>query len=572
MSRVARLGAEASRDGALRAPVCTPKGNPRAHTHARTDIMSAEQLNALGKLEPSALRERLPELFACIDAASEDDSPLVASLAERAFNGEEGLVLLRKPECLPFVLHGVAHADSQVRSLTILQLHRLAASKDDIGQLVAQGVLSKIAAAVGDGQLKVAERASCFFAACAAAGEATLAAALGDPATLAALTELGGGGGGDGGGGGRGGSSVLRLRALALFASLAASGDAQFGLVASRGLLEPVLALWRGPDALVRLNAVELLATLASTRAGVDWLRSSGVLEELCACLDIEPGEDPMEDLQRPAVLGCLARILEAGGPPASHALVGEQRLARRLWPMLKRGVPHEQLCAGLACLCAAAAAPAGMRDILGFEGAGLSEGGEGAGALGRTLSAHEERTRVSAMAVAAQLAATFADTVSRSQGGPGAMEVDHQSGEQPPPATALQPAMEGLIAACSPSPSTTPADAIANMARSLSDELRVAALGLLRSLALVEWGALALCASEGVLELLLTSEQVHAVPAEELRLKHSIAQAMMAWQTPQAEAILGPTTSKALRAYATTGPFAPQRPRPARMAAPLTL
>ena len=78
------------------------------------------------------------------------------------------------------------------------------------------------------------------------------------------------------------------------------------------------------------------------------------------------------------------------------------------------------------------------------------------------------------------------------------------------------------------------------------------------------------LCASEGVLELLLTMESVHAVPADELRRKHAVARALSRW--PAALESIGGTVASQVHAYVAAGPFAPQRARAAKMAAPLTL
>ena len=75
----------------------------------------------------------------------------------------------------------------------------------------------------------------------------------------------------------------------------------------------------------------------------------------------------------------------------------------------------------------------------------------------------------------------------------------------------------EGARDACSPTETTSAADAIAKNCQSLSDDLRRASLQLLHAMATAPWGAAELCASEGA-ELLLTAESVHAVPAEELR------------------------------------------------------
>ena len=90
----------------------------------------------------------------------------------------------------------------------------------------------------------------------------------------------------------------------------------------------------------------------------------------------------------------------------------------------------------------------------------------------------------------------------------------------------------------------------------------------LLHALASLEWGALQLCASEGTLEILMTSPYINA-STDELRLKHAIAVALMGW--PQVAASLGSTAASALRAYVAAGPFSSQRPR-AAVAAPLTL
>ena len=66
-----------------------------------------------------------------------------------------------------------------------------------------------------------------------------------------------------------------------------------------------------------------------------------------------------------------------------------------------------------------------------------------------------------------------------------------------------------------------------------------------------------------------MTGSGVHTSSAEELRLKHSIADALLRW--PQVTSALGTTAAAALKGYVAAGPFASQRPR-ATMAAPLTL
>ena len=215
----------------------------------------------------------------------------------------------------------------------------------------------------------------------------------------------------------------------------------------------------------------------------------------------------------------------------------------------------------------AAATSPVGLRATLALESSGDGGRVEGSGALAKLLKAPEEHTRVCAMAVTAQLASTYGDLQAhRSR----AANLDANDA-QDEATRMLTDSMTQVFRSCSPSASTTAADAIANMGRSLSAEVRVAALELLRALAGIQWGAMELCASEGVLELLLTTDIVHTVPAEELRLKHAVASSLLRW--PEAlEAQLGAAAAKSLKQYVQAGPFAPQRPRAAQAAAPLTL
>ena len=110
--------------------------------------MSAPSIEALATLSPAELRTRLPELFAAIDAADDASAPLVASLAGRAFDGNEGLDVLRDPLSVPFALRGLGHTDSQVRSLTAQQLTRLAATTADVNLLKERGLLSTLASLV----------------------------------------------------------------------------------------------------------------------------------------------------------------------------------------------------------------------------------------------------------------------------------------------------------------------------------------------------------------------------------------------------------------------------------------
>ena len=517
-------------------------------------MASPTTADALLSLSSAELRLHLPQLFQLIDSADEASAPMVSILAERAFEGSDGLAALRDAQTLPFVQRGLSHGDPQVRSLTIAQVQRLATSASNVRLLCERGVLAKVATAVGDDALAVSQRATALFTTCASAGADALRAVLDDGATLNALRAHSDG-------------SVLELRVLALFSSLAAAGDEQFTMVASRELLAPALRLWRAGDPLVQLNAVELFTAVAATPKGVAWLRESGVAGEmLSAVLDVGIGEDALVDLLRPAVLGCIATILELGGAPAADLLLREHSLLPRVWPALDARAPHEQLHAALAVVRAAAASHVGATTVLSLCGAGDAAR---ASSLGALLRAHDERTRVGAMAALAGLVEACAaiNSGGGGGGGDGAMDVD---GTAATANEALDASAQALVAACSPSESTAAADAIGKMGQSLSDDLRTAALRLLRALAMTPWGAAELCEAEGVLELLLTSETVHTVPADELRLKHSVACELARW--PSLLARMGAAAVTQVNAYVAAGPFAPQKARAAKAAAPLTL
>ena len=535
------------------------------------DQVADALLAELNALTPSALRERLPDLFQAVEAADEATRPLVQSIAERAFAGEAGLAVLL--HSAPLIARGLSHSDTGVRALTLVQVVRMAPSPVGLAELINHKLLEGIAVAVGDRDLTISQRASSFFIACAAGGPEQLALTLADTPTLAALRVLVVGSSSRSG-------SVIALRALALCVEMAATGDAQFELVAACGLLEPLLALWRGDDHLVRLNVAELFGTLGRTAAGLGWLgaEGTGVLAELCATLDVPVGDDPLLDLLRPAVVGCLGTLLEEGGARAAEALLGsEHGLVGKLWLLIRSREP-EQLCSALATLRAAASSPIGYTAILTLQAAG---GGGGAGGvseetrLASLQRVADERARIGALAVTAQLVATY------SEGAAGAAGAAGTAGLSPPPlsleadATAVTGALEvglrALVSACSPSPSTSAADAIGALVKSLSPDIRLVAMRLLGALAATEWGARELCASEGTLEVLTTSSDEHRLLSPlELREKHGIAKALIRW--PQAPALLGTTATAALNAYVAAGPFAPQRPRAAIPAAPLTL
>lgn len=422
-------------------------------------------------MEPS-----LADLFVEIDGATEANAALVISQAARALEGDAGLAILRDAASVPFVRRGLTHQDSRVRELTIAQLMRLATTPADVTLLRERGLLAEVAGALGDGVLHVAQRAAAFLTACAMAGAATLELALADDGTQSRLASLVGGDTG----------SVVELRALDTFAAMAASGDTQFALMANQhGLLARALALWRGADPLVRLNAVEIFGVLARCGAGFTWLHSHGVLREMLACVDGSVGDDPLVDLQRPIVLGCLGALLETGGGTAQAALLTEAGIVRRLWPLLSSGV-SEQVGAALAVLRAAATTTLGATAIV----AHLSSEPAAAALapLAALMRAHDERTRIGALSVAAQLLTTHASDLGATP--PTPVEVEATADATAATSGAIDVTLQSLVRTISPTASTTTADAVANGARSVGGDLRLASYELLVAMAHVEWGA----------------------------------------------------------------------------------
>ena len=499
-------------------------------------------LDALLPLGPDALRERLPELLAAAGSATEETAPLLLTLAGRAFEGDGGLAVLRAEASLPFIKGSLAHADSNVRCFALAQLRRCADSKADVVALRSRGLLALAAAALSDEVLAVASKVTELFVAIASSADgAALGEALADAGALGALHDAA-----------SGGSSVVALRALSLVAGMVAAGDdEQFGLISTKGLLAPMLRLWRGDDPLVKLNAAELFGVVARRAAGFGWLRDAGVLDELCRALDKPVGADALDDLARPAILDCLTTIVATAPPAASAALVRDSRLVARLWVLLKAREP-EQHCAALGALRAVCAVASGTVSVL--QRCADGGGADGPARLGPHLRAHDERSRVAALGVLTQLAATLAAA---------ALDGDERAD--------LSSALRHLVASISNAPTRTAYDELAAMGSSLSDGLRLAAYAALAALAAHDWAAEALCRSEGAIELLTTSHPNVLTPStDELRLKHAAATALLHWEG--ADAALGAATAKRLRDFAESGPFATQAQRVAIPAEPVAL
>ena len=244
-----------------------------------------------------------------LDAATAEESPLVTALVGRVFDGDGGLAALRAEASLPFVQRGLAHADPRVRAVTVSQLQRCVPA--GLEELCERGVLAQLASAVSDSELQVSGRASALFVALAAAGVSALVKVLDDVLTRAAFDTAC-----------ASASSTVGMRALAMYASMAATGDDQLRVCNERGLLQGVFDAWHSNDALVQMNALDMIGKLARAPAGPMWLAAHGTLDELYGMLS--PTSDACDNgtlsMLRPSVLECLAEVFEAQAEHSASA------------------------------------------------------------------------------------------------------------------------------------------------------------------------------------------------------------------------------------------------------------
>ena len=524
-----------------------PRFGVTIHCKRLPAVGIAMSLQALLAYPIAELRtQRLPELFESIDQAEEDDMPLITALVDRAFEGDDGLAVLRTPE----VQHAIcgtalAHADTAVRCFTLVLCKRLTSSPPDVRILCESGVLPAIAGLVGDSSLAVADKATQVFVACAESPDC-LRAALEHTQTRERLLALLAPGP-------AGGLPTVGLRTLAMFGAMAGLGEEQYSLCEACGAFAPALAAWNGDDELVRLNALEIFPLLARHKRGMEWLRGHGVLAGLVALVvgSDADGDGVMVTLALPSVLHCLASLLEYGDDETAEAVLGaDGLLLRAVWPRVEPSAGHANGArdASLALVRAAACTRRGLLLVLGQ----LAEQG-GAGCVGKQLKSSDQRAKVSALGVVAQLCSSSARY---------AADAD---------VARAQPTLRALVAAVSPRESTAAADALATLVALPTFEVRVAALRLLLALAQAEWGALLLANSEAVLDFLMHSGLIQLTP-DELRDKHALAGSLLKWPSVVGALGAGSGTVRHLQAYADAGPFAYLPRAGPQVMGPLTL
>jgi hypothetical protein len=359
-------------------------------------------LHALLQAPLDELRtQRLPELFQCIDHAEESDVPLLTALVDRAFEGADGLAVLRQDG----VQHAIrdsalAHPDPSVRCFALMLCRRLTTTPSDVRTLCESGVMPAVAGLVSESSLAVAEKAAQVVMACAKAPD-VLKAVLDHPPTLQRLLA-------PCATAGSGSLSTAGLRTLAVFAEAAAAGEEQYALCEASGALAPALAAWNSSDMLVRLNALEVFALLARRKRGMAWLASSGALQGMLAIACGGDTGEALAALHLPAVLHCLAELLEHNDDDqaASAVLGADGLLLRSLWPKIEPSAGHGDGVreATLSLVRAAGCSRAGLVLVL----TQLAEQGEHAG-LRKQLRASNERARVGALGVVAQLCSSSA-------------------------------------------------------------------------------------------------------------------------------------------------------------------
>eukprot|EP00656_Telonema_subtile_P035499 TRINITY_DN39472_c0_g1_i2.p1 TRINITY_DN39472_c0_g1~~TRINITY_DN39472_c0_g1_i2.p1 ORF type:complete len:482 (+),score=140.32 TRINITY_DN39472_c0_g1_i2:111-1556(+) len=127
--------------------------------------------------------------------------------------------------------------------------------------------------------------------------------------------------------------ATQKLRALELYAAIATDSDAGFELCSSAGQLNRMLAAWSQPDVLVRLNALEILASLSMSQKGLAWLQEQGLIQEMLQLLCQKDSLDAA--LLVPSILKAFSKILHQS-PDSAPALLEGGTLGAVLAQMLE--------------------------------------------------------------------------------------------------------------------------------------------------------------------------------------------------------------------------------------------
>eukprot|EP00658_Telonema_sp_P-2_P045076 TRINITY_DN32995_c0_g1_i4.p1 TRINITY_DN32995_c0_g1~~TRINITY_DN32995_c0_g1_i4.p1 ORF type:complete len:173 (-),score=35.52 TRINITY_DN32995_c0_g1_i4:163-681(-) len=154
------------------------------------------------------------------------------------------------------ILAGLAHPSTTVQAAL---LHGLSGIEASISSVVLSAVVA----------LASSDSASVW----ASASRLLRTACCRDPAVMEVVFGSGGALAGD--------QSVQRVRALELFAMLAAESDDAFERCASAGHLDAIAAASRDSDVLIRLNGLEIVGKMCQSQRCYRWVVEQGLVAEM---------------------------------------------------------------------------------------------------------------------------------------------------------------------------------------------------------------------------------------------------------------------------------------------------
>eukprot|EP00747_Dinoflagellata_sp_TGD_P087322 gnl/TRDRNA2_/TRDRNA2_163591_c0_seq2.p1 gnl/TRDRNA2_/TRDRNA2_163591_c0~~gnl/TRDRNA2_/TRDRNA2_163591_c0_seq2.p1 ORF type:complete len:515 (+),score=86.91 gnl/TRDRNA2_/TRDRNA2_163591_c0_seq2:49-1545(+) len=298
----------------------------------------------------------LPSLCEALINAQPNDADCLLDAIERLAEFEEvRAAFLGQEVLLGFLREGAARPEPRVRGLVAKILARQAQLGDEasVERLAASGLLDACELLLLGEETGVAESAaSAILSSCR--HPAGLRAVVGSDASACIVSRLLGRL--DGQAGAQKASDIVAIRLLHLFVDLGRSSDEIFAALEARGCFKRVLAAFLTDDILLKLNAVELMDSFGSYKAGQDLLCREGVPEHLARDL-INPIDDSIQ-LCVTRLLGCVLRR----APDKLSALLPSRDapLAQAIGSFLASRDVSQKLCA-LGAWANISAHPAGV-------------------------------------------------------------------------------------------------------------------------------------------------------------------------------------------------------------------
>jgi len=112
--------------------------------------------------------------------------------------------------------------------------------------------------------------------------------------------------------------SIRLVRVLSLWVSVAEKSDVIFNNLKNRGAYDDLVKVYLGEDILLKMNVMELALQLASFKAGINFIHSSDMLQQLI----IDLNDDLTEDVIKVGLLDVISQLIEIEANSSSSLLV----------------------------------------------------------------------------------------------------------------------------------------------------------------------------------------------------------------------------------------------------------